>query len=202
MLRIGLTGGVGSGKSTASRFFAELDVPVIDADQLARELVTPDSPALSQIVNRFGTSVLNHGELDRARLRERIFQDPAARDALEAILHPAIRQEIGRRVSQLSAPYCIIAIPLLVERHWDSDVDRVLVIDATPERQIARTEARDGVSRAAVEGMLRAQASREERLARADDIIENNGELAHLREQVKMLHERYLARATTRKNHQ
>jgi dephospho-CoA kinase len=195
VLRVGLTGGIGSGKSTVAALFAELGVPVIDADQVARDLVEPGMPALAAIVKALGADVLRDGRLDRARLRALAFADPAVRETLETIQHPLIRDEIRRRVGALTRPYCIIAIPLLVEKGWQGEVDRVLVVDATPEQQIARTRARDGVDQATVERILGVQASRQERLARADDIIENNGDIATLRGHVTMAHRHYLALA-------
>lgn len=195
MLRVGLTGGIGSGKSTVADLFAGLGVPVIDADQVSRDLVEPGMPALAAIVTVLGPEVLHEGRLDRTRLRALAFADPSVRETLEAIQHPLIREEIRRRVGGVVYPYCVIAIPLLVEKGWQGEVDRVLVVDATPEQQIARTRDRDGMDEASVRRILDAQASREERLARADDIIENNGDIATLRGQVTMAHRRYLALA-------
>jgi dephospho-CoA kinase len=189
---------MGSGKSTASDLFEELGVPVVDTDQIARDLVAPGSPALSEIEKSFGSSVIRDGQLDRVQLRERVFADPAARERLEGILHPAIRDELRRRVATLNSPYCVVAVPLLVEKGWEDEVDRVLVIDAAPEQQVLRTQARDGLTRETVESIIKTQASPQERLAKADDVIENNGDIASLREKVRMVHQRYLALAAAR----
>ena len=193
MLRIGLTGGIGSGKSTAGRLFEELGVPVIDADQVARELVRPGQPAWEAVRKAFGPSAIGpDGELDRAWLREKVFRDAQARERLERLLHPAILEAIRRATDALQAPYCVIAIPLLVEKGWCGEVDRVLVIDASPEMQVARTAARDGMAPEDVKRILAVQVSREQRLAVADDVLRNEGDLNALREQVTLLHQRYL----------
>ncbi|MGE0080930.1 MAG: dephospho-CoA kinase [Thiohalomonadaceae bacterium] len=193
MLRVGLTGGIGSGKSSAGRLFAELGVPVIDADQVARDVVRPGQPAWQAVREAFGQEVIGaDGELDRARLRERVFRDARERERLEQLLYPAIREAIRHRIAKLQAPYCIIAIPLLVEKGWQGEVDRVLVIDAPAELQVARTAARDGMVPEDVEKILAAQATREQRLAAADDVLHNEGDLNALREQVTLLHQRYL----------
>lgn len=168
-------------------------MPVIDADKVAREVVRPGQPAWEAVREAFGADAIGpDGELDRAWLRTRVFRDARARERLEQLLHPRIREAIRRQVSGLAAAYCIIAIPLLVEKGWWDDVDRVLVIDAPAGMQIARTAARDGMSEEEVERILAAQASREERLAAADDVLRNEGDLNALREQVTLLHQRYL----------
>jgi len=195
-LVVGMTGGIGSGKSTAARLFAELAVPIIDTDLIARELVEPGQPALAAIVLRFGSDILDgHGRLDRARLRARVFGDPAERRDLESILHPAIRREVGARLAQLDSAYCIVVIPLLLESGQRDLVDRVLVVDCPVEVQIDRATARDGVTRAQVEAILGAQVSRSERLAAADDVLSNEASLDALRVRVHALHDRYLALA-------
>jgi dephospho-CoA kinase len=196
VLRVGLTGGIGSGKSTASHIFESLGVPVIDTDLIAREVVAPGTPGLSAVLRDFGTDVVNaQGLLNRNYLREKVFVDPMARERLEEILHPLIRSEMRRRVSMAKGSYCILAIPLLIEKGWQTEVDRILVIDTEREVQIARAQQRDGLSQEQVERILATQSSREERLADADDVITNNGDINTLREQVTMAHGRYLALA-------
>ena len=200
MFRVGLTGGIASGKSTVAALFAALGVPVIDTDQLAREVVAPGSALLPAIQARFGAAVVNAaGELDRAALRQIVFQDPAARRDLEALLHPAIREEVERRSQQLAAAdpsiYQIIAIPLLVEGGRRIAVDRVLLVDCPVELQIRRVMARDAASEPHARAILDAQATRAQRLAVADDVIVNDGELAALRDRVWALHQNYRAAA-------
>lgn len=196
MLRIGLTGGIASGKSTVARLFADRNVPIVDTDEIARELVAPGSPALADIVARFGPDVLlADGTLDRARLRALVLTDPDERRALEAILHPRIRKEVDRRLNALSAPYAIIVVPLLIETDFGQRVDRVLVVDATEEQQIARAVGRGGIPKEEAGAMMRAQSSREERLAAADDVIDNTGGPSSLEPAVERLHQKYLGLA-------
>ena len=193
-LTIGLTGGIGSGKSTVAALFAEKGVPVIDADEITRELVRPGQPALDEIVERFGSGILDSaGNLDRRRLREEAFADPEGRRALEAILHPRVRESIQVRVRALagSHPYCIVAIPLLVESRMQDLVDRVLVVDVPEGVQIERTILRDEVPPEQVRAILEAQADRQERLAWADDILDNSADAKHLQEAVGRLDGRY-----------
>lgn len=195
-LVVGLTGGIGSGKSTVADMFAALDVPVIDADEIAREVVAPGRPALAEIVREFGDGVQTAGGgLDRGALRELVFPEPARRARLEAILHPRIRGEMQRRLHAVRAPYCILCIPLLLEAGQLDMVDRVLVVDLPREEQIRRTRARDGVARETVEAILDAQADRTRRQQAADDVIDNSGPLEALHEQVESLHRRYLQAA-------
>lgn len=192
--RIALTGGVGSGKSTVARLFGALGAQLIDTDQVARDLVAPPSPLLEQIAARFGPQVLTpEGVLDRARLRQIVFNDAAARRDLEALMHPAIRAEVARRSRQLGGPYQLIAVPLLVETGTQKDYDRVLLVDVDADTQRLRLMARDGVDAEAADRMLAAQATREQRLAVADDVIINQGGISALAEQVERLHRRYLA---------
>lgn len=192
MFKVGLTGGIGCGKTTVANIFAELTVPVIDADQIARQLVQPGEPALAAIIGHFGDSLLAGGQLDRARLRARIFADERQRVWLENLLHPLIYADMQRRVDALPDAYAVLAIPLLLETGRRDFVDRLLVVDCEPEVQQRRVMARDGVDAAAFRGILAAQASRSSRLAAADDVLENNGDLGVLRDRVRMLHERYL----------
>src|SRR5579864_5911284 len=197
-LRIGLTGGIASGKSTVSQRFAELGVPVIDADVASRKVVEPGTPGLAQVVERFGADVLRGGQLDRRALRSRIFEDASLRQALDAILHPLIRAEMEREVEQAQAPYVVMAIPLLVEGGSAADrVDRVLVVDADETLQIQRLRARDSSTEEQARAILASQASRAVRLAAADDVLLNTGTVAELRQAVDRLHEQYLQHAQT-----
>ena len=199
-LRIGLTGGIASGKTTAARRFAELGVPVIDADEVARALVAPGEPALTEVARRFGAAVLTPaGELDRRALRELVFADTAARRDLEAILHPRIKAEMAHRAAAVTGPYLLLVIPLLIEGGARDDLDRILVVDAAEEAQLARLAARDGGSPDQARAILGAQAARVERLARADDVLRNDGDVKSLRDQVDRLHQRYLQLAAARR---
>ena len=200
-LLIALTGGIASGKTAVAELFAKLGVPVLDTDQIAREVVAPGMPALAQLVAEFGPGILDaHGGLDRARMRERVFADPAQRRKLEAITHPAIREELARRAAAAAADsdYQIHVIPLLVETGRAEVYDRVLVVDCPEDAQIARLVARDGTSRAQADEILRAQASREERLNAAHDVIENTGTLEDLERFVDILHRNYALLAQKR----
>ncbi len=195
-LRIGLTGGIASGKSTVARRFAELRVPVVDADEAARAVVAAGTPGLAAVLARFGHGMLAaDGTLERRRLRDLVFADAAARGDLEAILHPLIRAEMQRREELSVGPYLVLAIPLLIEsrvRGERGDVDRILVVDADEAEQIARLVRRDGSSPEQARAILAAQASRAERTAQADDLLPNFGSEAELRLAVDRLHERYL----------
>jgi dephospho-CoA kinase len=195
-LRIGLTGGIASGKSTVARRFAELRVPVVDADEAARAVVAAGTPGLAAVLARFGHSMLAaDGTLERRRLRDLVFADAAARGDLEAILHPLIRAEMQRREELSVGPYLVLAIPLLIEsrvRGERGHVDRILVVDADEAEQIARLVRRDGSSPEQARAILAAQASRAERTAQADDLLPNFGSEAELRLAVDRLHERYL----------
>jgi dephospho-CoA kinase len=190
--RVGLTGGIGTGKSTVSRMFAELGVPVIDTDVIAREIVEPGQAAHAEIMDAFGRDVVaRDGQLRRDVLRTLIFADPQKRRRLESILHPRIATTVSERVAALRTPYCIIVIPLLLERSA-TRVDRIVVVDADPAEQVRRVVARDDLTEAEVEAIMRTQAARSERLAAADDVIDNNGDLKHLNRQVAALHDRIL----------
>ena len=196
--RVGLTGGIASGKSTVASLFAALGVPIIDADVIARDVVAAGTPLLARIVERFGPAILTaDGNLDRRVLRDIVFRDPAARAELESLTHPAIREEIERRATAARGPYCMLAIPLLVEGGRKSPVDRVLVVDCEESLQIRRLQARDGSTLEQARAILAAQASSEARLAAADDVIRNDGDLHALRDQVAALHTRYLELAPT-----
>lgn len=194
MLRVGLTGGIGSGKSTIADLFARRGVPVVDTDLIARNVVHPGERALEQIIKEFGKDVVDaRGNLDRARLRTHVFDHPDARARLEAILHPYIRAAVRQELAALQAPYCLVVVPLLVETGFRELIDRVLVVDADEARQLERTTVRDGISQEAARKIIAAQAKREARLARADDVITNNGTLEHLSREVERLHAQYLA---------
>jgi dephospho-CoA kinase len=197
MYTVGLTGGIGSGKSTVADCFAALGVPVIDTDVIARELTAPDGAALAAIRAAFGEAVMQaDGTLDRAALRRRVFADTAARHQLETILHPRIRQAVQQALATLAAPYALIVIPLLVETGGYQDVlNRVLVVDCPEAVQIARVKARSGLAHDEVQAILAAQAGRAERLAAADDVIVNTATPAELCAEVARLHQRYLALA-------
>lgn len=197
MFTVGLTGGIGSGKSTVANLFTELGVPVIDTDVIARQLTLPGGAALEAIRAAFGEDViLADGMLDRAALRRRVFADAVARRQLEAILHPRIRQMVEQALATLDAPYALIVIPLLVETGGYRDVlRRVLVVDCPEALQVARVMARSGLARDEVDAILAAQAGRAERLAAADDVIVNDASAAALRAEVTALHQRYLAYA-------
>ena len=198
MLIIGLTGGIGSGKSTVAHRFAELGIPVIDADIITRELVAPGQPALEEIAQQFGADLLlPSGALDRAQLRQRVFCQPNERKKLEAILHPKARIEAHRRIAALQdanppPAYCILCVPLLIESGWQDLVQRILVVDTDREQQIQRTLQRDQLSRQQVNAIIDSQADRDTRLAVADDVISNNGDLHDLQAQIDALHQRYL----------
>jgi dephospho-CoA kinase len=197
-LRIALTGGIASGKTAVAEAFARRGVPIVDTDQLARELVEPGRPALDAVVAEFGPEVLGtDGRLDRRRLRALVFADEGRRHRLEAILHPAIRAATADAVAAVTSPYVVVAIPLLVESGQRQAYDRVLVVDCPPATQLARLMARDRESAQAGQAILAAQATRESRLAVADDVITNTGTLADLEAAVRPLHERYLALAAT-----
>ncbi|GAA0354260.1 dephospho-CoA kinase [Bowmanella denitrificans] len=194
---IGLTGGIGSGKSKVSDLFAAKGIEIIDADILAREVVEPGAPALAKIAQHFGKDMLQaDGQLNRKALRERIFSHPQDKTWLNELLHPLIRQLMQERTAAARSPYCILAIPLLVENQLQSLVDRILVVDVEESVQRTRVISRDNVSADQVDAILASQASRSQRLAAADDIIDNNGTINNLIEQVDKLHAYYLSRIT------
>lgn len=193
-LVVALTGGVAAGKSAVARRFEALGVPVHDADVAAREVIAPGSDGLAEVVAAFGDDALDdRGELDRPAMRRRVFADPAARSALEAIIHPRVRSWLHDRALAERAPYCLLAIPLLTENsahyRW---VDRVLLVDAPESVQLERLLARDGIDEALARRMIAQQASRAERLALADDVIDNGGSESALNQAVAELHRRYL----------
>jgi dephospho-CoA kinase len=198
VLKIGLTGGIGSGKSAVSRCFERRGVPVIDADQVAREVVEPGEPALAEIAATFGTDLIRaDGALDRARLREQVFADADARRRLEAILHPRIRERMRARLTALPAgtPYAVLVIPLLLESGQRNLVDRILVVEAAVPVRIARVTGRDGVTEDQVRRIIAVQCTETQRGAAADDLIQNEGSESELDAKVAALHEKYLALA-------
>jgi dephospho-CoA kinase len=197
MLRIGLTGGIASGKSAASDCFASLGVPVIDTDLISRELVQPGTESLQRIIENFGDGVLDEaGMLDRAQLRAIVFASEDKRYELEEILHPAIRDRVEELVAEITqAPYVIIVIPLLLETRYPIPVDRVLLVDMDEDLQLERLIQRDNLNREQARAMLRAQTTRQQRLKNADDIIRNNGSIEELHAQLRTLHHDYLVMA-------
>jgi dephospho-CoA kinase len=199
-LRIGLTGGIASGKSTVAQRFMELGIPVIDADEAARAVVVPGKPGLALVIERFGNGVLaENGELDRRALREQIFKDLGRRRELEAILHPLIRADMERNADVAEGPYIVMAIPLLVEGDSRDRVDRILVVDADEAIQLQRLLARDSCSLEQAHAILASQASRSSRLALADDVLTNTRTVTDLRQGVDRLHARYLHLAEVRR---
>lgn len=198
MYVVAITGGIGSGKTTVANQFAELGIEVVDADVIAREVVEPGTPALAAIADHFGSEVIApDGQLNRRRLRERVFTDPQAKGWLNALLHPLIRTEMQRQCAAARSPYCLLVVPLLVENRLTALANRVLVIDVDEATQIERTCRRDGVSREQAQAILAAQASRAERLAAADDVLDNqNGTPEAIKSRILALHETYLAFAS------
>ena len=193
VLCIGLTGGIGSGKTEASRAFSRQGATVIDTDLIARELVEPGQAALSEISATFGGQLIDEsGRLDRSQLRQVVFFNPEQRKKLESILHPRIRERAIALADQAGTPYCILVIPLLVESARDYPLDRILVIDTPRALQYQRVAARDAATTSEIDAILATQASREKRLAVADDIIVNDSDLEHLRNEVERLHPFYL----------
>jgi dephospho-CoA kinase len=191
--RVGLTGGIASGKSTAAKFFGALGVPIIDTDQLARDVVEPGQPPLERLVERFGSSILTpDGHLDRPALRTIAFSDARARADLEALLHPAIGAAAEARSAEAGGIYQILVIPLLVEKSLGTQLDRVVVVDCDEELQIRRLQARDGSTLEQARAILNAQTSRAARLKAAHDVIKNDGDMTAVRDQVATLHARYL----------
>jgi dephospho-CoA kinase len=193
MLKIGLTGGIGSGKTSVSDVFSELGVPVIDTDLIARQLTARDGAALPEIQAAWGESVMRpDGELDRDALRRRIFANPEERRQLETILHPLIRRRVIAELASLNAPYVVVVIPLLVESgNYRELLDRVLVVDCPESLQLERVRARSGLSAEEVSAIISAQADRSSRIAVADDVIANDADSRSLRDQVLFLDAKY-----------
>jgi dephospho-CoA kinase len=197
---VGLTGGIGCGKSAATQMFAALGAAIVDTDEISRALTAPGGGAMRALESAFGPDYLSaDGSLDRARMRAIVFSDPQAKRQLEAILHPLIRAESRSRIAAATGPYVILVVPLLLETGAYADlVSRVLVVDCDEKLQIARTMARSGLDEDQVRSIMKAQLLRRERLQRADDVLQNDADIAALRTQVEALHQRYLelARAT------
>jgi dephospho-CoA kinase len=194
MLVVGLTGGIGSGKSTVADFFSQLDVPIIDSDQLARDSVLPGTEALKNITEHFGqTILLKNGELDRKQLREKIFASKQERQWLENLLHPIIRQLMAKRLATIEAKYCIVQIPLLVNQEANPLIQRILLVDSDQILQQQRVQKRDQLEPKMIQAIIASQANREELLDAADDRISNNGSLDDLKQQVLTLHQKYAA---------
>jgi dephospho-CoA kinase len=192
-LVVGLTGGIGSGKSAAAEAFAEHGASVVDTDAIARELTEKEGGAITEIERIFGKDFIRDGGMDRKKMRDHVFADPAAKRALESLLHPMIREESARRIAAAGGPYVIHVVPLLIESpDYRSRVDRVLVVDCPEETQLARVRARSALSEEEVRAIMRSQVSRAERLAAADDVIDNRGSRDALRKQVAALHKKYL----------
>jgi dephospho-CoA kinase len=194
MLKIGLTGGIGCGKSTVARIFEQLKTPVIDADEIAHQLVAIGQPALAQIQQDFGTRVFKpDGSLDRKKLSEIVFSDPKQKQKLESILHPLVYQFIQAKIKQLNTPYCIICIPLIFETNMTHLVDRILVVDCSVETQIERVRKRDNMAIERIQSIIDSQVSRAFRKAHTNDLIDNSVTDDRLAEEVKKLHNLYLS---------
>jgi dephospho-CoA kinase len=191
---IGVTGGIGSGKTTVCDLFHELfAIPVIDADIIAKDVVKKNQPALQAIVAEFGEDILTHsGELDRPKVKKLVFSHPAKRKILEKIVHPEVRNEMRLQISRVNKSYCLLSVPLIAESTDKSIFDRILVVDCDEKIQMERVISRDRLANETVVAIMRAQASREDRLVIADDVIINNGPTSQLNEQVQLLHETYL----------
>ncbi|CQQ39765.1 dephospho-CoA kinase [Yersinia enterocolitica] len=190
---VALTGGIGSGKSTVANAFANLGVPLVDADIIARQMVEPGMPALMEIASRYGETILHtDGTLNRAALRKKIFSEPQEKAWLNSLLHPLIQQETQSQLANIDEPYVLWVVPLLVENGLHHRANRVLVVDVAPEIQLARTMARDGITRQQAEDILASQVSRQQRLTCADDIIDNSGDPIVIAPQVTLLHQQYL----------
>jgi len=193
MLVIGLTGGIGSGKTTVTNLFSELGVEIIDTDLIAREIVEPDQPALTKITDHFGKHILNiDGKLDRKKLAEIIFNNDDERKFLESTLHPGIKKNMLAQLSKVKSPYCIVVIPLLLETKQEKLVDRILVVDCEQNDQIKRVQVRDNRTKEQILSVINSQISRNTRLQAADDIIKNSGNMHDLRNIVAELHKKYM----------
>ncbi|ENC6720237.1 dephospho-CoA kinase [Vibrio harveyi] len=192
---IGLTGGIASGKTTVANLFKQqFKIDIVDADIVAREVVEPGTPGLNAIIEHFGTDIVRDDQtLDRAKLREKIFSNPEEKAWVNGLLHPMIREKMIEDLEQVTSDYALLVVPLLVENKLDSLCDRILVVDVEPQTQISRTVKRDNVSEEQAKAILASQASREQRLAMADDVVKNNPDDLDLLLQITDLHEKYLA---------
>ena len=192
MLVIGLTGGIGSGKTTVAKLFAELGITLVDTDMLAREVVEPGQPALDSIVQHFGEQFINdNGVLNRELLRVEIFSNPKERQWLEALLHPLIEELVATRIDQCTSPYCILVSPLLLETEQYKLAQRILIVDVCEKIQIERTLQRDQSNRSTIESIINSQIGRQDRLSKADDIIDNEQAPVVVKERVAFLHKKY-----------
>ncbi len=187
---VGVTGGIGSGKTTVCNLFNELfNIPIVDADLISREVVKKQKPALKALVKEFGDIILDGvGELNRPKMKELVFSHPDKREILEAIVHPAVRKEMKLQINQVSANYCLLSVPLIAESDNKSMFDRILVVDCEEKIQLERVGSRDQLAKETIIAIMKAQSSRKERLAIADDVIINNGPSTNLNEQVLLLH--------------
>ena len=190
---VGLTGGIGSGKSAATEAFKSLGISIVDADEVARDVVAVGSEGLRSIVGRFGSDILlEGGQLNRPALRERVFSNESDKHWLNQLLHPLIRAKMLADIDAAPSAYCILSVPLLIENSMESLCDRVIVVDCPESLQLSRALQRDGSSRETIESIMASQASRKERLQKADDVIDNTGSLDALHEQVALLHQQYV----------
>ena len=195
---VGLTGGIGSGKSAAADEFGRLGATIVDTDAIAHQLTQKGGPAVEKISSAFGADFVAHGAMDRKKMRDHVFNNPAERKKLEALLHPMIREESQRRIAASTGPYVVHVVPLLVEsRDFQARFDRILVVDSPEELQIQRVRSRSGLSADEIRAIIASQAPRAERLAAADDVIDNSGTIDALRQQVFALHQKYLQFART-----
>jgi len=197
-LVVGLTGGIGSGKSAATKLFSDAGIDIIDADEVARDVVAPGSEGLQKITSHFGADILNlDGTLNRTALRERVFNNEQEKNWLNSLLHPLIRQSMMQQINDSTSPYCILSVPLLVEGKLHEICDKVVVVDCPESMQLTRAMQRDGSSQQIIENIMASQATRKERLSVADDIIDNSGSFEFLEQQVKALHQKYLTISKT-----
>ena len=198
MLVVGLTGGIGSGKSTVASIFEEFGVEVIDADRLAREVVEPGTTALRKIAERFGNELIDsNGKLKRSKLREFVFDDPVQKTWIEKLLHPLVTELVKSRLPSCASEYCILVSPLLLETEQHQFVDRVLVVDVSEQAQLQRTLQRDESNESLIKSIIASQLSRNDRLQRADDIIDNENDIGDLRTKVADVHKQYMELART-----
>ncbi len=193
LLKVGLTGGIGSGKTTVTALFADCGAPCIDADRISHAVTEPDQPGYDGIIALFGTGVIAaDGRLDRRKIRDIVFRDDVLKTKLENVIHPLVKAAIGELTGQVKYKYCIISIPLLLETETSAEVDRVLVVDLPEDLQILRACNRDNATTQSIKNIIKAQIPREQRLTSADDVIHNTRDFSFLRQQVEVLHEKYL----------